>query len=485
MLNTIKNKIFSKQDRTVKIFFAFLALLLIIKYFLITNTGDFLNTYKFMSSDSYDWIANGLQLFLNNSITFRNPGLPLIIKLLNGLNLLFLLPLINQFIFFLILLFIYKICRLFSTRFISLLLVALLFFNYGFNLGANDILADYYAIGFITISLYYLLVKKYKLAFLWLGVSVLFQNFAYFLLPIWLVAYLYKNREYLRSFRTIKNKINTVILLFVPLIIFFLAVLPWHLYKFLVTGNFLYSKVEQFGLLVPNLDSIFFYGLVAVSLFSFLILVLIVYIIWNLKKVFQNKLLLFFIAGLTVNFIFWVIFYNWNDRRFMLYFIPWIIPIFAWFFNEIKVHLNYKLIFILIAFYPTFLPLSNSLVKRELPVVHNYYLEIDYFSQENKIETYIKSRPEFVNLIMDINPIFYNYFKNSEEFKYDTSRYTYYAEYVDLNYSKENNSICIDKNKDLYMYVIRSIVLIKNNVDIDKLHLIKSENCKTPSSNLV
>lgn len=159
-------------------FWVVIGALLVLKFFLTTNLGgnlEFLRTYKFVTSDSYDWIANGVGLFESEDITFRNPGLVLIIKALFSLRVLYLLPLLNQLIFFGILVFIYKIAaKLTENKFVPYIAVVFMFLNYSILSFSDYLLADYYAIFFITVSVYYFLRHKYQWSLFFLGFSIFF-----------------------------------------------------------------------------------------------------------------------------------------------------------------------------------------------------------------------------------------------------------------------------------------------------------------------
>src|SRR5690554_1341226 len=89
-----------KYQKITLIFFGVLAGILLVKFVLITtftvSVDEFLSTYPYYNSDSFDWVANGMRLFENSSISFRNPGLVLAIKALVAVSALYLLPLLNQ-----------------------------------------------------------------------------------------------------------------------------------------------------------------------------------------------------------------------------------------------------------------------------------------------------------------------------------------------------------------------------------------------------
>ena len=454
----------------VHLFFGFFAILLVVKYLLITNLNndEFLLTYKFVSSDSYDWIANGIRLFDNDSISFRNPGLPLIIKGLNNLKALFLLPLLNQIVYLFTSFYLYKICRQYSTNLIAFLIPFVYLMNFTFNIGANIILADFYAVFAITASVYFILVKKYWLAFFALFISLLFQNLAILLIPLWIgIVVLDGNRDFKNILKR-KNfgKIVRIAFLFV------LSGLPfifWAIYKYDKFGNPFYDSVGHLGLLNPNLDSVFFYSLNSVVLFSPIIIPFGLYLLRKPREFFRNKTQLFFLVGLAINTVFWVVLYDWNDRRFLVYFIPWLYPLIAWYLGEIKLIYNYKIAIILLIFYPTILPTSSFFTADEIPIIHNIYLKRE---DVNGMALSKKTRPDFSNPLMNANPTMYHALVASKYYRFSNSTwYSFYSSYIDSHFNESENSICLDKEQNIRNYPVSTILQIKKNIDMKKVKI--------------
>jgi len=453
--------------------FGFFILLNVTKYFLITNlnNNDFLATYKFVSSDSYDWLANGIRLFENDSISYRNLGLPLVINLLHNIKALFLLPLLNQCIYILIAVYVYRICKLVSRKSIALLVTLLYLLNFNFNIGSNTILADYYAILFITVSVFYLLRGGYKLSFFMLFLSLLFQNLAVLFIPLWtLMSFSFLNKNIWKVFTDINYKEIFKIIIFS-----FLISLPFTLWlsiRFILFGNPLYSNVNHVELVSPNLDSVAFYTFNSISVFSPLIILLGIFILAKIKVFLKNKNVLFLLLGLIVNIIFWVILYDWNDRRFLIYFIPWVYPLFAYFLDEIKIKMVYLVILITLLFYPTTLPVTSLLAGNEFPYLHNKYLELEF--QGNNFSVKNQSREDFNSYSMNFNPTVYNVLVGSEYYKQSRSTwYSFYSEYISTNYDEYKNKICLTEN--IKAYTLKSILIINNNVDIEEVDFSKCQ----------
>jgi len=459
------------------ILFGIFGSILILKYFFITNLDNdqFLYTYKFMSSDSFDWLANGIRLFTNDSISFRNPGLPLVINVLYSLNALYLLPLINQFVYILIAVYIYKICKQIVTKKFSLLVTILFLVNYSFNIGANMILADYYAVLLITASVYYLLIKKYWLSFFSLFSSLIFQNAAVVLIPLWIINTFINYR--INAIELIRKRDFKAI--FVNLILFSFSAIPlviWFCYRMVMFGNLLYSNVSQIELINPHLESILFYFVNSIVLFSPLVLIIVIYYLFKPEELLKNRLLGFLFAGLVINIIFWVILYDWNDRRFLVYFFPWIYPLIAYFLSVIKIRFLYLVLILFIIFYPSTLPVTSLLAGNEFPLVHNIYLDSTF--DGIKMSSKVTKRDNITNPLMNLNPILYNslvgsdYYRNS-----DSTWFTFYSEHIQNNFDSENLSLCLDKDRGFKKYQVASVLLIHHNVDLDD---IVFTNCTDP-----
>ncbi len=468
-------------SRVERIVFAAILALLIVKALLITpftgSTSEFLSTYQFVFSDSYDWVANGVRIFENDAISFRNPGLVLLIKVLHNLNALFLLPLLGSLAFFALIVYIYKLCRLVSSELLSIIIAVLVALNFSFNLSAQSLLADIYAVAFIAMSFYYLVTKRYLWAFGILGISILFQNLGYFMLFIWGIHYVACNFVTLKK-KLLKKDYSYFIegLSLVTLVL--LPALAWNIYKFIKFGDPLYSKVAHLELLHPNFDSVDFYFLNAVTMFGFIIIPLLVFVLFYLRKILKSNFLAWCFVGLAFNFLQWVIAYDWDDRRFLIYFIPFLFPVIAYFLQEVRKLGLTKLAVILLLFYPSILPIRSFLTSNEMPLVHNTYLQVDGGKGSQIIIT-AKARPGYENILMNLNPIFYSalteYEKNHTS---GSTPYSNYSNYIHNNYSRTDNSMCFDEKLGLRKYLLRTTLMLNENIDLDTVTLIEDCDAK-------
>lgn len=458
--------------------FGIFFLLLTLKFLLITNLSNdhFLSTFKFTSSDSFDWIANGLRLFQNDTISFRNPGLPVIIRLLNIVGLLPLIVWLNQMVFWALGVFVYKICRLFGSKLVSLVLAVAVLMNFMFNQGANFILSDFYAVLFITAALYFLLKKRWWLSFFMLGCSLLFQNFAFFLMPVWLIVILDAERG--AAIQIYKRKDFLKILQIGGLLVAaFLPFVLWAVYKFIKFGSPLYTKLDYFSLLKPNLNSVVFYSLNAIVVFGIILVPLVIFLIWNFKRSLKQRGQLILLAGLAINTVFWIIFYDWNDRRFLLYFIPWIYPLVALMVSKWKMRRVYLVLLLALLYYPTILPSGTFFTDTNIPLVHNTYLDYAYTETGAAVDFQVSYSSGFEPAVMDIDPTLFQaitrsgYYRSSE-----SNRYSFYQNYLKNNFNLEQKSICWDTNSGLRTYVANSILLIDYNFTLNDLS-IHNDNC--------
>lgn len=452
-----------------------IALFLLAKTLLITpfttDTATFLETYKFTFADSYDWVANGLRLFENDAISFRNPGYVLLIKLLHSVNAIFLLPFFGNLAFFVLLVYVYKICKLVSTNIVALIIISILSLNYTLNLGSNAILADIYAVAFISGAFYYLLTKKYYVSLIFLSASMLFQNIGYVLLLGWIVAFIYHNKKHI--IKNYKKRDYSYFIKQTALVTLILSpVLLWSLYKLVKFGDPLYSKVTQIGLINPNFDSVDFYVLNALSLFGLILIPTFFYIIINAKKIIKNDVLIWSLLGLSFMFVFWVISYDWDDRRFLVYFIPFLFPLIAYYLQS--VYKNRKIVFcaLLLLFYPSILPIRGYLVSDELPLYHNTYLIIDRKSVSDGVIIRKVERADFNTPIMNLNPTLYNLVNNYDKFhEENSSTYAHYSGYLSANYDQDTNILCFDKEQGLRVYILRTVLQIDYNTNLSTIDI--------------
>ncbi|MBD3300224.1 MAG: hypothetical protein GF347_02635 [Candidatus Moranbacteria bacterium] len=308
------------------IFFTILFAFIFIRgLFLIYSDLNLL--YPFATNDAFDWIANGLYYSgYDVNFSFRQPGLPIIIMLLEKNNLLNILPLINQLFFFFLILFSYKILRLHFSQKISLLTVLILTVNFFLNNLSFYILADLHTTLFLIIGLYYYLrAEKNKKFYLHCSISwtlSLFFQYAFIAVLPAIVAHflIYRKKDF-------QNK-NFIISAIIP----FVAFVPYLIYKKIKFGEFFYSTVQHTELLKFHLDGIFFYLVNIISVLSIPVFVLITiglfYLIkfklfkqGSIEKKLNNLLVLSTLLFIPW-FVFWVLLYDWPDKRFIVYLFP-------------------------------------------------------------------------------------------------------------------------------------------------------------------
>lgn len=368
-----------KKINWAYVFWSLLILGLVAKFFLLTapvGNMEFLTKYKFMPNDSYDWIVNGVYFLDPILSSFRNPGLALIIKLLWGLNILYLLPLLNQLIFGALILVVFKTSQLLTIRrWIPYVIVIFMFWNFTFQDFANLILADYYSILFIAFATYWLIKQRRNFALFALGISGLFQNFAFFLFPIWFIYIYFQDQEWLRG----AIKPSEIFLYFKKhwiewvkyLLIAFNFNLIWFGYKWLTFGKPLYTGVIQFELISPNFNSALFYLINSYTIFGLVFLLVIVWLFTQWRKYIDYKETILLVGGGIVALGFWTILYDWNDRRFLLYLIPFLYPLFAFFWDKVSGKLNWwKGLILLLILYPTTIALPNALAFNIVPITN-------------------------------------------------------------------------------------------------------------------
>ena len=313
-----------------KIIFGFIFAILLAKGFLLIYP-DLNLLYPFMAPDSYDWIANGLHYEgYEVNFTFRPPGLPLIIALLDKFYILNFLPLLNQLVLFGILFLFFKIIDKQFNKLTATITTLILFFNFFLQNLSLFILADIYAVFFILLGLYFYLEakndeRKYLQASFFWSVSFLFQYAVVFIFPAVLIHFL--------NFR---KKVKPILFLK----IFLLAILfpgVWFLYKEIISTDLSITEINYLKLLKLHFDSLFFYlinTIAVLGIFAFVFFILGLY--KEVKVLYKKKnpaerieFSAFNLLGVVSWFAFWVLLYNWNDRRFIVYLLPFAVPFIA------------------------------------------------------------------------------------------------------------------------------------------------------------
>jgi hypothetical protein len=280
-------------------------------------------TYPFLAPDSYDWIANGIcHEGYDVNCSFRPPALPLIIAGLDALGILDLLPALNQLVLFGMLFIAYRMTARWFGRPASVLVTLILFFNYFLQNLSLYILADIYAAFFILAGVYCYAgaesdERNYGYAALWLSVSYMFQSAVVFVMPALLVHWVF-----FRERLGLKNIIRTAL---PPL----LLIGGWLIYKKARFGSVPPYSVQQAALLKLHSSSILFYLINTVSVLSVGFFLLVLLGIAGAAAVRENRIRSFLCLNALVSagwFAFWVFCYTWNDRRFIVYLLFFLVP---------------------------------------------------------------------------------------------------------------------------------------------------------------
>ncbi|MBN1617745.1 hypothetical protein JW887_00175 [Candidatus Dojkabacteria bacterium] len=453
----------------------------IFKLINIVNVSNFLNTYKFFSPDSYDWISNGIHLFSEKYITVRNPGLPLIIKFLWSLNLMFLLPYINHIFLGLLFYYISKILNILNVSKVSkIVCMSILFFNYYLNDYANYILTDVYCIALISMSLFVLLKKNWYFAFFILGIGSLFQNFPLFLAPFWYL-YWFIDQE---KWKFINSDILAILkksVLFV--LVTLIPVLPWFIYKFIIWGNPLYTKVAQFSLLKLHYNTVIYYAIAILKVFSVpLIGLLLINTLSDIRNAILRKFKnvrkqYFFYLGSFFVLFFWVFLYDWSEVRFLFYLIPFIIPLFSFSIDSLKENMKIALIILLpILLFPVYIRSELFSMWYQFPITNDDHIQFTPRSYEypvGKVSVVFPASLDWdgVDSLSEIKPYFYYYFDNQEYYMYKPNQFYIYSEYLKRNSRKDRLIVCdtivdtsilnyvvqINQNRDFSSYQINNL----------------------------
>lgn len=442
-----------------RFFWVSLLLILIFKAYLILpanlNNDTFLYYYKFLVPDSYDWIINAKYFEDLGSTSVRQPGFTLLVKLFLSLNSLWMIIVLNQLVFIGILFFVYEIITRLTnnnlkTKYLTLFFLLIIYQNNYLQIFSNYFLSDLYAIFFYSSSLVLLLRGYKKFSAILLGISWLFQNFSPILLPIFLVyIFLNQNRE-IKFDKTIFKSLRATL---EYLLLFLLPNLPWLIYRFILFGNPFFTKVLQFELVIPNGNSIFYYSFNGTSIFGILFIPIIVILT---IKVFENRLdrnSLLLTSLLITSLIFWVIVYEWNDRRFLLYLIPFILPLSFKMIFDLKIRTATKYFLILLFFINTTVYTPQAKLGNTLALTHWESLEVSYPSINlqgiNEIKPrIIRQNPPLKSLIFP--NLYFTYVYRSFYRSDPDSRFARYRRYIENNYDRVTKTLCHDPAKFIY-----------------------------------
>lgn len=270
------------------------------------------------SFDGYEWLTDSL-LFdygLEANSTLRCPGLPLVLATLRALQIDRFFPLFCSALLFSFLIGAYHLVRIFVGQVTALLTIFCLLSMARLTSFFFFILADAWAITFLTIGIAFLLSPKLGrnravLSGSSLGVSWCFQYAVGILAPA-LILFI--------SIRFVKEPKERRNLVLVPLIasLFFFLEQGW---RFSHCGSFFCSRLVQFPLLGWHDYGVLFYLLNGTAFIGlpFLFLVLFGGISALGAKAREEW---FIMISFCSFLLFWVFFYRWLEVRFLLYFTP-------------------------------------------------------------------------------------------------------------------------------------------------------------------
>ncbi|RJP74840.1 MAG: hypothetical protein C4522_22280 [Desulfobacteraceae bacterium] len=310
-----------RQSGTIVIVFILMIVFLFYKSFYLFYP-DLAFTYPFKSFDSYQWISDALLYAgYNIDISYRNPGLPILIALLMKIGFPNLLPVLSQLL--LVVFFIYLTCFLRRYFEDGIVAVTILFFFFNFSIQTffDYVLADQWAVTLQLIAIYYLSgVKENRLYLIpfviFASLSFLFQFAVGFLLPAFVIYFIFECRH------VIRNEKRFYALSFVTVCLALAIIAPNLIYKWIRFGTPFYSQVNPFQLVQFHLFGIPYYGINYVSFFGLPVAVFSIYGMFT--SLAKRDIWILIHIGVLSSFLFWILFYTWLDVRFLLYFLPFL-----------------------------------------------------------------------------------------------------------------------------------------------------------------
>jgi hypothetical protein len=276
--------------------------------------------YPFVTFDSFQWMLDAYAYSGRDvDMSWRNPGLPLVLALLGSFREQRLLPLLTSALCGAMFAYLALMLRRTFAPLPSALALLLLFFNFGVQTAFDLVLADQWAVAFQTMALYHVLEgqrapRHLVFAGLLGACSLLFQYGIVWLVPALLLFHVLELRgaagDRARTDRFALLGVGAAALLFAPVL----------LYKWARFHDPLYSKVIQFPLLGFHLFGIPFYALCFAAFFGLPAAVLVASgAIAGLRRRGAERLAILCLVSTTA---FWVLFYVWLDPRFLLYALP-------------------------------------------------------------------------------------------------------------------------------------------------------------------
>jgi hypothetical protein len=283
--------------------------------------------YPYVTSDSYDWIANGLY-WAGESVaaSWRPPGLPLFIAVLFKLGLLSWLPVANVLVLGLTTAALYLLLRERHGVWISACASWFFFANDYVQDLTKYLLADIYCTLFIVLAALFFVraardPRHYRTSALLLGVGFLFHHATVVAGIGFAGALVFTRLDHLRRSEAWQGLAGG------GLVTGAWAVARWAHYHMHPEG----PRHVQETLLYFSAENVLFYAITGLALLGLAILPL--YGTGFLRLVARDfpdhawrAAVIFPLASLAT---FWIFFYNWADKRFLYYLFPFCICLLA------------------------------------------------------------------------------------------------------------------------------------------------------------
>ena len=276
--------------------------------------------YPYVTSDSYDWIANGLSWAGENvAASWRPPGLPLLIAALFKLGLLSWLPVVNVLVLGLTTAALYLLLRERHGAWISACASWFFFANDYVQDITKYVLADIYCTLFIVLAALFFVraarnPRHYRTVGLLLGVGFLFHHATVVAGIGFAAAFLFTRFDHLRRSEAWQGLAGG------GLVVGAWAVARWAHYHLDPEG----PRHVQEALLSFSPENVRFYAIAGSALLGLAILPLYGAGFLRLAaRDFPDRAWrAAVVAPLLAFTVFWFFFYDWADKRFLYYLFP-------------------------------------------------------------------------------------------------------------------------------------------------------------------
>jgi hypothetical protein len=283
--------------------------------------------YPYLSPDSYDWIANGLR-WAGEPVasSWRPPGLPLVIAALWKLGALSLLPLVNFLFLGVATAALYALLREWHEPWLCAVAAWFFFANDYVQDFAKYIMAEIYGTAFLALAAFYFIrarrdPRKYREFGAALALCFLFS---YVALPAAVgfgVSLVLSRREHL-----------TVRQLWTGVVVFGVAVIAWVAFRYVQYHGSMGPRHGVEALIRPGLSNVGFYLFAGLALVGLGPLPLYAAgLLEALKPGNPAERDRFFamLGPLVSVTAFWMFVYDWADKRFLLYVLPFLVSFLA------------------------------------------------------------------------------------------------------------------------------------------------------------